>query len=426
MATAANLTTAMTAVNSDNTGNDNESCPYVTLDFRNEDLLQIYVRTFDPFELVILPVLGAIGLLANACFLFVVWKTPSMRNNLNKYLCALATVDISVFVLGLGERYLRYISPLTFDMHSRTFGSAGCAINVSVELTYYCSLLFMTLISLERYYAVCKPLRHRSFIGGKRTRRQFLVAFSIAVIIVLSLIPYRGIPIWYCLLYPENGKYDTFPKRIAVCTSVSELASLLGRIIQALPFYITLFANLFFYIRIIYELRKWESTHKPDMVCYDNRGAAVEETDFSTSVTIVPSTQTTGSLYSLSAEESHMTTISSNMPRESVITLGGKISSSNTPKLIDKYRSTQRAVTRMLLINGLVFFLCNSPIQFYFTSLSILQLFGIYVQLNATLLVIFQALLYLNSAVNPFIYGVTNASYRAAFKKAVFPCMFKK
>ncbi|XP_071814878.1 allatostatin-A receptor-like [Apostichopus japonicus] len=426
MATAANFTTAMTSVNSDNIGYDEESCPYVTLDFRNEDLLQNYVRTFDPFEMAILPVLGAIGLLANGCFLFVVWKTPSMRTNLNKYLCALATVDISVFVLGLGERYLRYISPLTLDSNSRIFGSAGCAINVSVELTYYCSLLFMTLISLERYYAVCKPLRHRSFIGGKRTRRQFLVAFSIAVIIVLSLIPYRGIPIWYCLLYPENGKYDTFPKRIAVCTSVSELASLLGRIIQALPFYIALFANLFFYIRIIYELRKWESTHKPDMVCYDNRGAAVEETDFSTSVTIVPSTQTTGSLYSLSAEESHMTTISSNMPRESVITLGGKISSSNTPKLIDKYRSTQRAVTRMLLINGLVFFLCNSPIQFYFTSLSILQLFGIYVQLNATLLVIFQALLYLNSAVNPFIYGVTNASYRAAFKKAVFPCMFKK
>ena len=401
-----------------------ESCTNVTIDFstNEEFLLNFVIDSFDPFEMVVLPIIGLIGILANSSFLFVVWKIRSMRTNINKYLSALAVVDISVFVYGFGERYLKRISPITFDSHSRTFGSAGCAVNLSVEVTYYCSLLFMTLISLERYYAVCKPLQHRTFTGGKRTRRHILIAFLVAVFIVLCLIPYRGIPTWVCLLYPQNGKYDNFPKKVVWCNSISKGATLVGRITQATPFFTALSASFFFYSRIIYAMRKMKASavNQLDVVGYDNRGAAVDETEFT--ATDSTSSHTGGhGKSSISTEAYHLKNVSSQIPDESAVQK--VILASNNKRLVERINENQKRVTRMLFINMLLFFLCNSPIQFYLVSLSILNVFGISVDVNDIIFHIFQLLLYINSAVNPFIYNVTNASYRTAFKKAIFPCI---
>ncbi|XP_071815056.1 thyrotropin-releasing hormone receptor-like [Apostichopus japonicus] len=409
----------------------------VVLDLtNNEPLVLQLARSFDPIDLIILPIIALIGVPANFCFLFVVWKTPTMRTNLNKYLCTLAIVDISVFVVGLGERYLAYLSPIVIDAHSKTFGSAGCVIQILPEFAYFASLLMLSLISLERYYAVCKPLKHRTFVGGKRTRRQILFVFLITFIIFSLLIPSRAIPTWYCFLYPQNGKYDDFPEAIVFCGSISDLAAIISAICEPMAFYIALLANLMFSTRIILELRKWDIPKKSATTGYRNRGVSeTDDTDLSTSVTSVSATQTGADdthTPSTAASPSTVKTISSGNSHHnySLTTVSNKedMLSSNKQKLIDKQRSNQRAVTRMLMINGLVYFLCNAPFTIFYTVYSILNNFDIVIS-NELLTYAFnagQCLFYLNSALNPFIYGVMNASYRAAFANAILPCRDKK
>ncbi|KAJ8038093.1 5-hydroxytryptamine receptor 1B [Holothuria leucospilota] len=402
-----------------------DDCNNSTIDFNyyGEEVLLLYIHSFDFFELVILPIIALVGLLANSCFLFVIWRIRTMRTNLNKYLSALAVVDISLFVFGLSDRYLKRFSPIIFDNHSKIFGLAGCPFNLSIELTYYSSLMMVTLISLERYYAVCKPLSHRTFVGGNRTRRQIIGAFALAMFFVLLLIPYRGISRWSCVTYPQNGKYDHFPRKVILCFTDNEYIITVSQVIQALPFYTALVASSFFYIRITHVLIQWEKKHPVKVsndVSYENETFASASSTAMTycasndMVSSVPSISSMAaaedfgsksSLYSKSSTRSEMSITSQRMRKKS--------------------RANQRAVTKMLLQGGFVFFICNSPIQFYFTLSSILRLFEVYISVSGPIFTLFQVLLYANSAINPFIYGVTNASYRAAFKKALLPWLKK-
>ncbi|KAJ8038092.1 Orexin receptor type 1 [Holothuria leucospilota] len=405
-----------------------DDCDNYTIDFDyyGEEFLLSYTRSFDVFEMVILPVIALVGLSANSSFLFVIWRIRSMRTNLNKYLIALAMVDISLFVFGLSERYLRYASPIIFDYHSMILGLAGCPFNLSIEVPYYSSLMLVTLISFERYYAVCKPLSHRTLIGGKRTRRQIIGACALAVFFVLLLVPYRGVSTWVCVTYPQNGKYDHFPRKVILCNSDNRYVVTISQVIQALPFYTTLVASSYFYIRIVYVLMHWEKSKPAEM-----SNGIVNETY--QNETLTSSSSATMTYCASNEMVSSVPSISSTLVSEdfsskdnilSDISKGNDISIASQ-QLRKKSRANQRAVTKMLVINGCVFFFCNSPIQFYFTLSSILKLFEVNLIASDAVLTILQVLLYANSAINPFIYGVTNASYRAAFKKALLPWLNK-
>ena len=87
--------------------------------------------------------------------------------------------------------------------------------------------------------------------------------------------------------------------------------------------------------------------------------------------------------------------------------LGGKQS---------KIRAAHRmSVAKMIIVNGIVFFLCLTP--FSVVNLNYIGLFSINYKDTNTLAWIARVLFLLNSALNPLIYNATNSRYRSAFKK---------
>ncbi len=61
-------------------------------------------------------------------------------------------------------------SPVIYDQ--ATVGHVvSVATSVLLDLSYFASLFLVTLVSLERFYAVCHPVQHRLIRGMKRTTK---------------------------------------------------------------------------------------------------------------------------------------------------------------------------------------------------------------------------------------------------------------
>ena len=83
--------------------------------------------------------------------------------------------------------------------------------------------------------------------------------------------------------------------------------------------------------------------------------------------------------------------------------------------------SRRNSVATMLIVNGIVFFICLMP----FTIVNVNNLFGWYFgwfewneTLQNSLIWVGRVLFLLNSSLNPLIYNATNSRYRLAFKQA--------
>ena len=96
-------------------------------------------------------------------------------------------------------------------------------------------------------------------------------------------------------------------------------------------------------------------------------------------------------------------------------------------KLNKQYREMQSTrakernhVAKMLIINACVFFICMIPLQIYnvFLIFDMFVDFEILKLLPSSFIWVGTVTALINSAVNPLIYGVTNPSYRKAFKEA--------
>ena len=83
-------------------------------------------------------------------------------------------------------------------------------------------------------------------------------------------------------------------------------------------------------------------------------------------------------------------------------------------------RSVRNQIARMLILNGIVFFLCLLPFRFVqLNNISIIVLRGPIFAFDVDVLAwVGRVTGLLNYAVNPFLYNVSNAKYRAAFVQA--------
>ena len=97
----------------------------------------------------------------------------------------------------------------------------------------------------------------------------------------------------------------------------------------------------------------------------------------------------------------------------------GLLKSTGVNALSDKQSKTRVAhrmsVAKMIIVNGIVFFLCLTP--FSIVNLTNIGLFSINDKDINVLAWIARVLFLLNSTLNPLIYNATNSKYRSAFKK---------
>ncbi|XP_022102533.1 neuropeptides capa receptor-like [Acanthaster planci] len=311
---------------------------------------------------VIMPLILTVGFFGNGAFLLVVARVEWMRQvSSNSYLACLAVVDITFVAVAVAGKLSRFLSsPVVTD--ESILGVPGCVLLYFVsDLCFYVSLFLITLLSMERYSAVCKPFSFRSSSDGrKRVVGRIVWCWVISASAACLLIPDRLEWDESCITWSPPEEFDQLPRITGSCTSVVAWYFNFSNCVQVVPFFATMFVNFSVYVLIARKLRQQARTRQR---------------------------------------------LSSEIALEQA--------------------QIRDQITRMLIINGTTYFVFLMPFEALALGLAIKRLTGTPSVLTedqfSLTLNICRCLLYTNSAVNPFIYTLTSPAYRRAFVEGLCP-----
>lgn len=335
---------------------DSDLCGPVLLNITSiaEELLYNNIQIV--FITVVLPIILAFGLLGNIWFLFVICRLRWMRTPLNCYLINLAIADILFLVFAGGDKIWQKIaSPVA--VNAAPMGTVGCVlIPVVTDCCYFASVFIVTLVSLKRFYAICRPLQQKRHGARHKSLRMVLIAWFGALVCSCLLIPGECVLITYCVEWPHTDYYKDFPIVIGYCTALKPWIADLRNTIQTVPFFVAMILNAILYGNII------KAVHS------------------------------------------------------SATWSGGSAQSGGEPRA--RNLRNRHRVSRMLVINGVLFFMCLAPFEIT-TFASMVTGDNFEGSKSAkTWKEICYSLMYLNSSINPVIYNVAHPRYRHAFRLA--------
>ncbi|XP_019391782.1 PREDICTED: P2Y purinoceptor 4 [Crocodylus porosus] len=139
----------------------------------------------EEFKFILLPVsygiVCVVGLLLNswALWMFIFKMRP--WNTTTIYMCNLAISD-TLYVLSLPTLVYYYA-----DRNNWPFGEALCKIvRFLFYANLYCSILFLTCISLHRYVGICHPIRSLKWV---KTKYANWVCVGVWFVVTICLIP---------------------------------------------------------------------------------------------------------------------------------------------------------------------------------------------------------------------------------------------
>ena len=204
------------------------------------------------FILIVIPIVAFLGIFGNTCFLLTIFRLERMRNSLNVYMCNLAVAD----ALLLASTCAWYLS---FFLHSDIIPNvpvkslAGCiGLVFSSHQWYYASLGFITLTSVERYFAICRPLQRLQVKGKARTAKLCIAVWVTSLVLTAPYIP-RYMHFENCIIWPKTDQFADLPTRFHQCAALNDLATSV-HVVEAVPFLIILIVNIILYTLIIVNL----------------------------------------------------------------------------------------------------------------------------------------------------------------------------
>ena len=313
---------------------------------------------------VIIPSASVVGVVGNCAFLFMILRLPKMRTSLSAYLVCLAASDVFFLILS-NIWYAVTLQWTDVSLAWPTSSAMGCAgVIISTHIWYFASVGLTTLISLERYLAVCHPLKHISFQGKKRNIKILLSTWLFALILTCSYVPRYSWFHFNCFVWPETDDFIGYPYAVGICGTMNRIFNTYEGVLLIVVFLISAAANGLLYFKIIRALS----------------GRDIHQTSESTIDTLVEVTR------------------------------------------------VRNQVARTLVINGIVFFVCQIP-----SRIDNLDDVFDYLQVNfdilshkqeATVTAVGHAFLFLNSIINPFIYVFSCKHYRQGMIEAF--CGHKK
>ncbi|XP_072050083.1 thyrotropin-releasing hormone receptor-like [Amphiura filiformis] len=346
-----------------NSSLSNDVCDFLLSE--KEATLYLYTIYKKIFILIIVPIVSGLGILGNAALLFVVYRVQEMRTVTNFYLSNLAVSDAILLVVG-GVKYMWAYFTTPIDFAPSAFHSGiGCAlVGLITYLCYFTSVFLITLVTFERYLAICHPLSHRMLKGRSWTVKMTLGIWLMSLVSAcVSLDIHETETI--CIDWSNNSTIQNGATSFSVCkadTNCSWCWQALAAIDFA-QFVLAVILSSYMYGRIIYELS----------------------------------------------------------------TRSGLTSERGSEKQTAAMLRARNQITRMLILNGIVFFVCLAPFELVNIDHFKNWLVGerIYsAETKKFILWLGRVAMLLNSAVNPLLYNVSNERYRRAFAEA-FGCVGK-
>ena len=206
---------------------------------------------------IIIPSLSVVGVVGNCGFLFMILRLPKMRTSLSAYLACLAVSDV-LFLVMANIWYSINLKWTDVNLAWPTTSAMGCAgLIISTHIWYFVSVGLTTLISMERYQAVCHPLKHVIFQGKTRNMKILLATWLLALIMLILTCSYVPRYTWYnfdCFIWPETEDFVGYPYAVGICGSMDTLFNSYEAGLLIVVFLISALGNGVLYFKIIVTL----------------------------------------------------------------------------------------------------------------------------------------------------------------------------
>ena len=313
------------------------------------DLQEWYYTTGETIVIAVaLSIISVGGILGNSALIAVIVFVPDMHTIMNMYLSVLASVDLLYCLCTLCDHLWTYFSSDGIAFAQPYRSDIGCAITESlVHLTLFMSMGIIPLVSLERFLAVCCPLRHRYMASKNRTIKLLILVGIIAAMLTGIVVPSYSKLLKICVIWPATDDFSDLPTTFYQCGPVKSDFVIVHRVGENVFFVLILLTSTIWYSKVIAHLSRRVSSED------------------------------------VNGHQTHSL-------------------------------KTRNHVALMVIVNGLVFFCCLFPYQFF--NFYIYMGFSWLTQRQSyTFLWVARLFGALNSALNPIIYTAINPNYRGAF-----------
>lgn len=228
-------------------GNTSERCRAIELDVNGASGL-LYTDLQVAMFRYVLPLVFIGGVFNNSAFIYVVVHSQNMQTTTNKCLVHLAVADLLFLIVGVGEKFWGYAySQITPD--DTPYGPVGCScFKVARSTAYFASLAFITVVSVERFYAVCKYQKKRN---ANTYRNVIILCWLASFLLALSFIP--SIANFHCfhVTWPNEQPFKDFGTLWLICMPYGDGITIYTDAVQTIPFFVLLVVNVCLYCCII-------------------------------------------------------------------------------------------------------------------------------------------------------------------------------
>ena len=129
------------------------------------------------------------GIVGNVCTCIVIARNKYMQTATNYYLFNLAIADLLVLILGLPQETYMFWSAYPW-----IFGETFCVIRtMAAETSTYASILTITAFTVERYVAICHPMKAQTMSSLQRAIKVIIGIWIISGICSIPMVLQFGV-----------------------------------------------------------------------------------------------------------------------------------------------------------------------------------------------------------------------------------------
>ena len=236
-----------------NDTDSDDGCDFILS--KEDAIYSLYTPFEKVFILVVVPIILAFGLVGNTAFIFVVYRLQNMRTVTNFILCNLAISDSLLLTVTSVKYIVSYFNaPISYG--SSHLSEFGCALSLyPTYFFYHTSTFLVTLVTFERYFAICHPVKHLA-MKGKRLSEKLVFASWFVSSVMASFCLVRHRVEYICVEWLEDGNYSNLAAKFPDCT-VPEgwyWAWHAIDLVDFTQFCFTVVASIYMYCRLIYSL----------------------------------------------------------------------------------------------------------------------------------------------------------------------------
>nr|XP_042903014.1 pyrokinin-1 receptor-like [Parasteatoda tepidariorum] len=123
------------------------------------------------------------GVLGNICTCVVIYRNRYMHTATNYYLFSLAISDLLLLVMSLPQEVYDLWVPQPYP-----FGDAMCVVRgFTAETSTYASILTITAFTVERYIAICHPLKSHKWSSLSRALKVIMFVWIVSLVCAIPV-----------------------------------------------------------------------------------------------------------------------------------------------------------------------------------------------------------------------------------------------